>query len=119
LSLISAAPGLHGLEAVTDNPTKFIRIAWRDGLPPALSDGIKSLVTAPTHEHVVTSLGQEVVHGTAEPALTWLVKWFLREYRSTLRTERMKEWQRGLDNNRHRPPWKGTDSRNKRCDTEA
>lgn len=90
-----------------DDPTVEmpVRIAHQAGL-----------VGDAEHDRIVeaarnsTSLAQEIADGTAEPALTWLVKQFLWKYRAILRDDRMTEWQRGLDNNRHRPQWQGTDS---------
>lgn len=103
---------LRELEAALDSPTHFHRIAFRNGLPTTLANQLSSAFVHqhPIHTITVTSLAQAVADCMPEPALTWLATWFLRDHLTILREDRMQDWQRGMDNNRHRPRFAGTDS---------
>jgi hypothetical protein len=110
---------LRELKAAMDDEARFFQVARRKGLQPAMVDHLRTVVTKPVFRLEVVSLAQEVADGLAEPALTWLTNYVLGRYRAALRDDRMQDWQRGMDNNRHRPRFAGTDSRSRRCDTQT
>lgn len=110
---------LDELVEAMDNPTVFRRIAYREGLPDSLGERLDSMILVPTHRYAVASLAQAVDDRLSAVGMSWLTKQVLRAYRNVLKTDRIAAWQRALDNNRHRDPWHGVESRPGACDTEA
>lgn len=110
---------LDELVEAMNNPTVFRRIAYREGLPVSLRKRLDAMIRVPTHRYAVASLAQAVDDRLSAVGVNWLTKQVLRTYCDVLKTDRIAAWQRALDNNRHRGPWRGVESRPGACDTEA
>lgn len=114
------SPGhLDELVDAMDSPTAFLRIAYRDGLADGLADHLETVLVVPVQQYAVISLADAVADHMPPAGVSWLTKQVLRAYRDVLRTDRIAAWQRALDNNRHRDPWRGIESRPGSCDTES
>ena len=116
---IGEAQRASDLEDLMDDPSRFFRLAFRDGLPVGLSNDISVAFVKPVLEFKFASIAQAIEDGLRDPAITWLSKWMLKKCRFILRDDRMREWQRSMDNNRHRRRFEGTESLQRHDDADA